>query len=100
MLETDSDGITAMAPIGRRNTLVGLTPGTRTLNTLRASLAAQDHPILGDRDHAPDRLSRDHPHPALYGSTLGFQHPAESREMRFDLPLPDDLERLRRKLAR
>ena len=100
VLESDREDLRCVQAIGARSSLVELSPGRHRLEALRAHLAAQDHPILGDRQHAPGRLSRVHPHPALVGSTLGLPHPVTGAPIRFELPLPDDMEQLRRRLSR
>ncbi len=99
VLETRQDDLRCLETIGTRSSLIEA-DGTRALDAIRAGLAEQDHPVLGDRKHAPGRIARAHPSPAIFGSTLGFRHPYTDAPIRFELPLPDDLERLRRKLAR
>ena len=100
VLEAELDDLRRVGTIGRRNSLVELTTGGRNLDALRAGLTELEHPILGDSRYASGRLGRAHPHPALYGNILGFQHPYTDEAIRFELPLPDDLELLRRRLAR
>ncbi|MFT5685039.1 MAG: 23S rRNA-/tRNA-specific pseudouridylate synthase [Myxococcota bacterium] len=93
------DDLRCVGPIGTRNSLVE-SSGTGSLDAIREGLAKLGHPILGDRKNAPGRIASAHPSPAIYGNILGLRHPYSSTPIRFDLPLPDDLERLRRKLAR
>jgi 23S rRNA pseudouridine1911/1915/1917 synthase len=38
------------------------------------------------------------PRPALHAQVLGFVHPLSGKDMRFEAPWPEDLERLRRDL--
>ena len=100
VLETEQEDVAWVQALGSRSSLITLTPGRRRMDALRAHLAEQDHPIFGDRQHAPGRISRAHPHPALVGSTLGLRHPVTDEPIRFELPLPDDMEQLRRRLSR
>ncbi len=68
---------------------------TGRTHQIRVHLAAIGHPVVGDARYgggAPDiGLDR----PALHAAELGFQHPRSGRALRFDSPLPDDLERAR-----
>ncbi len=99
VFEAERDDLRCLQTVGTRNSIVEA-DGPRSLDAIREGLAELDHPVLGDRRHAPGRIAGAHPFPAIFGSVLGFRHPYTDAPVRFDLPLPDDLERLRRKLAR
>lgn len=92
-------------------TLVSLTPVTGRQHQLRVHLAAIGHPIVGDKLYGPEGsgpfieaidggpseqlLARlGHPRQALHASWLEVPHPATGEAVRFESPLPWDLERL------
>ena len=56
-----------------------------------AGLPIEGDPVYGRRKRAgrPPLLAR----PALHAAVLGFAHPAGGERLRFEAPLPDDLER-------
>jgi 23S rRNA pseudouridine1911/1915/1917 synthase len=80
---------------------------TGRTHQIRVHLAHRGHPLLGDETYgsgfrtksarlgeqarqALGALSRQ----ALHAAELGFAHPVTGREMRFESPLPPDLQRL------
>jgi hypothetical protein len=93
----EREDVRLIETLGARSSLIEVTGGDP--DAIRARLLAMDHTVLGDRE-APGRLAALHPTPAIVGTTLGFRHPDTDAPVRFELPLPDDLERLRRSLAR
>ena len=71
---------------------------TGRTHQVRVHLAAIGHAILGDERYGgvgPD-LGLDRP--ALHAAELGFQHPRTGEGMRFESPLPPDLEAVRARL--
>jgi 23S rRNA pseudouridine1911/1915/1917 synthase len=83
-----------------RAALVAAHPRTGRTHQLRVHLASIGHPCVGDRlyrrrdtrDLAPDA-----PVPgrqALHAASLAFTHPATGERVRFEAPLPADLEAL------
>ena len=75
--------------------LLAVSPETGRTHQIRVHLASAGHPILGDPVYgrsarAPHPLER----PALHAALLGFEHPRTGERMRFEAPLPPDLERL------
>jgi 23S rRNA pseudouridine1911/1915/1917 synthase len=94
--------ITSVEPSERLGgaTLVRCRLETGRTHQIRVHLAEQaETPILGDRLYGPEptspdlralanRLGRQ----ALHASTLGFVHPATERSMRWQCPLPRDMQ--------
>ncbi len=78
-------------------TLVELELETGRTHQLRVHLAHIGHPALGDRQYgapAPHLLPRQ----ALHAWRLSFLHPSGGEPMRFEAPLPPDMEQAREKL--
>jgi len=81
-------------------TLIEVAIDTGRTHQIRVHLGAINHPVVGDptyggvRRHvaadvrAVTRLER----PFLHAHTLSFTHPADGRRMRFESPLPPDLQ--------
>jgi len=79
-------------------------PETGRTHQIRVHLASVGLPIVGDpvygrarriglrgrRRSADAALER----PSLHASVLGFEHPASAESLRFEAPLPEDLQRL------
>ena len=75
---------------------------TGRTHQIRVHLSAIGHPIVGDQTYggvhrhvandvrAVQRLER----PFLHAARLAFKHPADGRQMEFESPLPDDLQRV------
>ncbi len=79
----------------RGATLLELRLETGLKNQIRVQLRAAGHPLVGDRHYsveeaAETRLGRQ----ALHAWRLGFVHPVTGRPVRFEAPVPSDLERL------
>ena len=84
----------------RGATLVEATLETGRTHQVRIHLAEAGHPVLGDKLYGNEGSSRRFPRVALHAAVLGFDHPSTQLKMRFDVPLADDMEKLRRDLTR
>lgn len=71
---------------------------TGRTHQVRLHLDHLGHPLLGDPLYANQRVAARAPRLALHAATLGFTHPLTGAALRFEAPLPDDLEQLRRAL--
>jgi 23S rRNA pseudouridine1911/1915/1917 synthase len=79
---------------------------TGKTHQIRVHLKSLGHPLIGDKmyglnansgaDPAEPSLIDRH---ALHAERLGFEHPVAGRWMEFAAPLPEDMERLLRKLS-
>jgi len=70
-------------------------PESGRTHQIRVHLASVGMPLVSDPVYGRSRrepLALDHP--ALHARTLGFDHPRLGERLRFEAPLPDDLERL------
>lgn len=79
---------------------VRLTTGKR--NQIRIQAALRGHPLVGERRYVydPPRVAVPFGRQALHAAALGFRHPETGRAMRFEVPWPEDLERLVQRLRR
>lgn len=69
---------------------------TGRTHQIRAHLAHEGHPVLGDPEYGGSlALIR---RPAVHARRLGFRHPGSKKKVSFEAPLPEDLKELRRKL--
>ncbi len=80
-------------------------PETGRTHQIRVHLASAGMSILGDPVYGRRRSQRRDQSPtldrqALHAAILGFEHPTTGEVMRFESPLPDDLDRLREGLCR
>jgi 23S rRNA pseudouridine1911/1915/1917 synthase len=78
-------------------TLVRLELETGRTHQIRVHMAHLGHPLLGDRQYgrrAGKRIGRQ----ALHAAAISFLHPDTGERVRFDAPLPPDIERLRAEL--
>ena len=84
-------------------TLVACRLETGRTHQIRIHLSEAGHPIVGERVYVRGFAGPfiDAPRLMLHAAELGFVHPATEREVRWELPLPDDMravvERLRRR---
>jgi len=81
--------------------LLEVRPETGRTHQIRVHLAASGLPILGDPSYGGARAGeRGLARPALHAARLGFTHPRSGQRLRFEAPLPPDLEALRQALRR
>ena len=96
-----------VAPDGAEVSRLRLRLETGRTHQIRVHLAAIGHPLLGDRTYgagfkasearlpiaareALERLSRQ----ALHATILGFKHPVDETMLRFESPMPNDMQEL------
>ncbi len=77
-------------------TLVQVRLETGRRNQIRVHFAEAGHPVLGDSRYQPELAA--HPHwqyqrMALHARLLGFEHPVTGKPLRFEAPLPVEMER-------
>jgi 23S rRNA pseudouridine1911/1915/1917 synthase len=89
-------------PLGARTpvaTLVACRLETGRTHQIRIHLSEAGNPIAGEKVYVRGpRALLEAPRLMLHAAELGFIHPATEREMRWDLPLPDDMERVLERL--
>ncbi|MEQ9497410.1 MAG: pseudouridine synthase [Deltaproteobacteria bacterium] len=80
-------------------TLVEVALETGIRNQIRVHFAEAGHPLLGERKYAEDPgLQKTH-RIFLHAEFLGFDHPYTGRYVRYEAPLPPDLEKWKKKLG-
>ncbi len=65
---------------------------TGRTHQIRVHLSAIGHPVVGDGTYGGSRDQIPLARPFLHAATLGFDHPATGERMRFEEPLPPELE--------
>jgi 23S rRNA pseudouridine1911/1915/1917 synthase len=76
-------------------TLVQVRLETGRRNQIRVHFAEAGHPVLGDERYQAELAEHTHwPHRrlALHARLLGFDHPVTSQPLRFEAPLPKELD--------
>jgi 23S rRNA pseudouridine1911/1915/1917 synthase len=79
----------------RGATLIRARLETGRTHQIRLHLAGLGHPVLGDHQHGGEVARRFTPRPprmALHAAVLGFTHPRTGEAVRWDSPVPGDLE--------
>jgi len=74
---------------------LAILPETGRTHQIRVHLASVGMPVVSDPVYGRskrEKLALDHP--ALHARTLGFSHPRHGERLRFEAPLPEDLEQL------
>ena len=83
---------------GKVAAYVALTPGTGRTHQLRVHLKAIGCPILGDQTYGEKKVMEvrdiEIPRVMLHAKVLGFTHPGTGQSLRFEAPLPDDMNRV------
>ena len=77
-------------------TLVQVRLETGRRNQIRVHFAEARHPVLGDARYRPDLSAHPrwpHKRLALHARLLGFEHPVTGDPLRFEVPLPEEMER-------
>ncbi|MNC86635.1 Ribosomal large subunit pseudouridine synthase D [compost metagenome] len=72
-------------------------------NQIRLQARLRGHPLVGERRYVSDSSGRRgiaFGRHALHAYRLAFRHPASGEGLRFEAPIPPDLARLLRTLAR
>ena len=72
-------------------------------NQIRIQARLRGHTLVGEQryTYGPDEIRPiDFPRQALHAHRLGFQHPTDRRELRFEAPLPEDFASLLARLRR
>ncbi len=70
-------------------------------NQIRIQAAVRGHALVGERQYVYGPLKKTgptHPRQALHAYRLSFAHPIDGRRLKFEAPLPDDLNDLLRRL--
>lgn len=75
-------------------TLVECRLETGRTHQIRVHLAAIGHPVVGDAVYGGSRSSLSLGRPFLHAAALSFGHPVTEEPLRFEEPLPDDLEQV------
>ena len=73
---------------------------TGRTHQVRIHLAERGHAVLGDPLYGNRSTKSRHTRLALHANILGFKHPSTGKNLRFEVPLADDLALLVRKLRR
>lgn len=73
---------------------------TGRTHQIRVHLAAIGHPVVGDAVYGGSRSSLPLSRPFLHAAALSFGHPVTGEPLRFEEPLPDDLEQVLSSLRR
>ncbi len=73
---------------------------TGRTHQIRVHLAAIGHPVVGDATYGGARVPLLIGRPFLHAVSLAFDHPASGERMRFEDPLPAELDAVLRRLAR
>lgn len=76
-------------------TLVQVRLETGRRNQIRVHFAEAGHPVLGDSRYRPDLAAHPrwpHKRLALHARLLGFEHPITGEPLRFEAPLPGEME--------
>ena len=72
---------------------------TGRTHQIRIHLSEKVYPILGEKLYSSPRIAERSPRLALHAYSLSFQNLKTGETLLFRIPLPDDLEKLRRQLA-
>jgi 23S rRNA pseudouridine1911/1915/1917 synthase len=100
--ETTREAVTHVSliePLGPTASLLEARLETGRTHQVRIQLADAGHPVLGDDLYGGEAVARAlRGRYALHAYVLGFRHPFTQRDLRWEAPLADDLERLARRL--
>lgn len=87
------------------STLVSIRIETGRTHQIRVHLSEAGYPVVGDTQYGRSRraprgseetyrILRSLSRPALHAAVLGFRHPRSGEPMRFEIPLPDDIQQV------
>lgn len=79
-------------------TYIEATLETGRTHQIRVHMAYINHPLLGDPVYGPKKKYPGVEGQMLHAKTLGFRHPVTDRYMEFDSELPEDFQKVLRKL--
>lgn len=79
--------------------LVACTLDTGRTHQIRVHLAAIGHAVVGDADYGGRPSALGVTRPFLHAERLAFDHPATGKRLRFEAPLPADLEQVLARLG-
>ena len=104
----DPDGVEAISDYRVLETfsdtaLVEVRLRTGKRNQIRLQARLRGHALVGEQRYVGDEDTADRPsirRQALHAHRLGFRHPLDDRAMSFEAPLPDDFQRLLKRLRR
>ncbi|MFT5679460.1 MAG: RluA family pseudouridine synthase [Myxococcota bacterium] len=88
-----------LVAVGSRNTLIEARLESGRTHQVRIHLSDAGFPVLGDQLYSPAGIASVGPRLALHAWRLGLEHPVTGERLRFEAPLADDLEHLRRDLV-
>ncbi|MDO6655564.1 RluA family pseudouridine synthase [Anaerobacillus sp. 1_MG-2023] len=71
---------------------------TGRTHQIRVHMKYIDHPVAGDPKYGPRRKSLPIDGQALHAGVLGFSHPVTEEWLEFSAPIPEDIERLLKRL--
>jgi 23S rRNA pseudouridine1911/1915/1917 synthase len=91
---------TKLGRAGKRVSIVEAVLETGRTHQVRIHLSEGGTPIVGDPKYGTAASARLADRVCLHAVVLGIEHPRSGERMRFTSPLPDDMERLRRRLIR
>jgi len=73
-------------------TMLEISPDTGRTHQIRVHMRYLDHALLGDAQYGrPDERIKRH---ALHAGHITFSHPRTGKQMKFEVPLPRDMESL------
>lgn len=87
------------------STLVSIRIETGRTHQIRVHLSEAGYPVVGDTQYGRSRraprgseetfrLLKSLSRPALHAAVLGFRHPRSDEPMRFEIPLPEDIQQI------
>jgi 23S rRNA pseudouridine1911/1915/1917 synthase len=94
-----ADAISAYRVLERFDaaTLLEIRLETGKQNQIRVQAQLRGHPLVGERRYVTAEAGETRilcPRQALHAQALAFRHPADDRPLRFEAPLPKDLQKL------
>lgn len=72
---------------------------TGRTHQIRVHMAYKKHPLLGDQVYGPKKGPLNVDSQVLHAKILGFEHPVTGQRLEFDSELPDEFEKVLKKLS-